>query len=306
MAGIPIERRALLLGATYALIPATASPARKLHVASASYSWDQFFAREQRKFASLPDGGFGEVARSGMDGYECIIGSPADIDRLVPLLGKHGLAMRSLYVNTELHRPETADENIRRVVEIASRAKSQAGTEFVVTNPSPIRWGGSEDKDDGQLKLQAEKLDALGAELRRLELTLAYHTHDVEMRKAAREFHHMMLATSPSNVALCLDVHWIYRGCGNSSVALFDIVRLYGARIRELHLRQSSGGVWAEVFGPGDIDYPALVAELVRLEVRPHLVLEQAPEKGTPQTLDPVELHRRSREYVDRVFAPLA
>jgi inosose dehydratase len=54
--------------------------------------------------------------------------------------------------------------------------------------------------------------------------------------RAAREFHHMMAGTDPDKVSLCLDAHWIYRGSGNSSVALFDVLKLYGSRTREIHL----------------------------------------------------------------------
>ena len=115
-----------------------------------------------------------------------------------------------------------------------------------MTNPSPIRWGGPQSKTDDQLKLQARLLSQLGARLSDLGLVLAYHNHDAELRHAAREFHHMMLGTDPSTVTLCLDAHWIYRGSGNSSVALFDVLKLYGPRISELHLRQSRDGVWTE------------------------------------------------------------
>ena len=78
----------------------------------------------------------------------------------------------------------------------------------------------------------------------------------------------MLLATDPKNVSLCLDVHWVYRGSGNSQVALFDIVKLYGKRIAELHLRQSKGGIWQETFTEGDIDYPRLVQMLDGLGVK--------------------------------------
>jgi inosose dehydratase len=123
---------------------------------------------------------------------------------------------------------------------------------------------------------------------------------------AAREFHHMMLGTDPENVTLCLDAHWIYRGAGNSSVALFDVVKLYGARVTELHLRQSAETVWTETLLEGDIDYPALAECLLKAGVKPHLVIEQAVEKETPKTMDAVESHRRSRKYVERVFGRFA
>jgi len=72
-------------------------------------------------------------------------------------------------------------------------------------------------------------------------------------------------------------------------VALFDVLKLYGRRVSELHLRQSDKNVWTEALGPGDIDYPLLAQRLARIGVEPHLVLEQAPEQGTPKTMDAVE-----------------
>ena len=105
------------------------------------------------------------------------------------------------------------------------------------------------------MKIQAAALDRLGGLLREMGMVLAYHNHDAELRNAAREFHHMLLGTDPQNMAFCMDVHWVYRGSGNSQVAVFDVLRLYGSRIRELHLRQSINGVWTETFCDGDIDY---------------------------------------------------
>ena len=156
---------------------------------------------------------------------------------MVPLLKKHGLEMRSLYVNSTLHDAAQADKSIEEVLAAAAKAKA-VGTRIIVTNPSPIRWGGPENKTDEQLKIQAAALDKLGARLKPMGLILAYHNHDMELRNAAREFHHMMVGTDPANVTLCLDAHWIYRGAGNSQVALFDVLKLYGPRVTELHLRQ--------------------------------------------------------------------
>lgn len=189
-------------------------------------------------------------------------------------------------------------------MKIALAAKA-LGTRIIVTNPSPIRWGTPEDKDDAALRTQAANLEKLGSLLKAQGMTLAYHNHDIELRQGAREFHHMMASTDPRYVSLCLDVHWIYRGAGNSQIALMDVVRLYGKRIAELHLRQSVGHVWSEVFGKGDIDYERLVTALVKLKVRPHLVMEQCVEDKTPDTADVVTAHRQGLKYVSEVFAPM-
>jgi len=275
-----------------------------IHVACNSYSWMVFYQREGRDFNQSLDAGLADVAASGLDGYEPGVGGTGEIDRLAPLLKKHGLAMRSLYVNSELHEADKAKASIASVLSVAQKAKS-VGTRIIVTNPSPLQWGGPKNKNDAQLKTQAAALNELGAKLKAMGLTLAYHNHDMELREAAREFHHMMLGTDPANVTLCLDAHWVYRGAGNSQVALFDIVKLYGGRVSELHLRQSRDGVWSETFGAGDIDYAALADALRAHQVRPHIVLEQAVEQGTPQTMKSVVAFRKSTQYVRRLFAEL-
>lgn len=212
--------------------------------------------------------------------------------------------MPSLYVNSTLHQAAEAQKSIDTVLAIAEAARL-IGTSIFVTNPSPIKWGSNDDKSDAELVEQARNLDRLGAELRKRGITLAYHTHAPEHRQAAREFHHMLLATDPKNVSLCLDAHWVYRGSGNSQVALFDVIKLYGKRIVEVHIRQSREGIWQETFGEGDIDYQRLATDLKALNSRPLLVLEQCLEKGSPNTMGPVEAHKQDLTYAKTVFSGL-
>ncbi len=277
----------------------------KLHVACNSYSWLVFFRRENRNLNTELDAALGELAASRLDGYEPGANNPQELDRLGPLLKKHSLQMRPLYVNSVLHESEKAEKSIESVLAIASKAKT-LGTKIIVTNPSPIAWGGAQNKNDAQLKTQAGAMDKLGRQLKAMGLTLAYHNHDIELRNAAREFHHMMVGTDPAYVTLCLDAHWVYRGAGNSQVALFDVLELYGSRITELHLRQSNDGIWAETMCDGDIDYRALARRLLKIGVRPHIVLEQAVEKGTPKTMTSPEAFRKSSQYTRAVFGAFA
>lgn len=280
--------------------------AGSLHIACNQYPWGTFYGREGRTFGADLPASLREVADSGMQGYEPLLESPAAVEQLAPVLQANQLAMRSLYVNSTLHEAGQVADSSQRVLEIAQKAQVLLGTRIIVTNPSPIRWGGPENKSDEQLRVQAAALDRLGADLAALGLTLAYHNHDIELRQAAREFHHMLAGTDPQHVTFCLDAHWVFRGAGNSCVALADAVTLYGKRVTELHLRQSKDGIWTEVFADGDIDYRELAKRLLDLGVKPHLVLEQAVEQGSPQTLSAVEAHRRSRQYAAEVFAGFA
>ncbi len=291
----------IVMGAKTAQAAKRKSPS-KLHLACNQYPWLVFYQRENRDFNADLDKGLCELASSGMDGYEPLVNNPQEIDRLGSLLKKHGLEMRSLYVNSVLHEQKKAGHSIASVLAIAEKAKS-IGTTIIVTNPSPIQWGGAQNKDDGQLRVQAASMDKLGRQLKAMGLTLAYHNHDIELRNAAREFHHMMIGTDPAYVTLCLDAHWVYRGAGNSAVALFDILKLYGRRITELHLRQSKQNIWSETFEEGDINYRRLAKHLLDIKIQPHIVIEQAVEKGTPKTMKTVEAFRRSSRYARSVFA---
>lgn len=278
--------------------------AKSFPISCNSYSWLTFYERQGKTWMADPDASLSELAQSGLTAYEPGINSADEVTKLVPLLKKHGLIMPSLYVNSTLHRADDAQKSIDSVLAIAE-ASRPAGTSIFVTNPSPLKWGNEDDKTDPELVEQAKNLNRLGNELRKRGITLAYHTHAPEHRQAAREFHHMLLATEPKNVSLCLDAHWVYQGSGNSQVALFDVVKLYGKRIVEVHIRQSKAGVWQETFGEGDIDYRRLATDLKTLGVRPNLVLEQCLEKGSPNTLGAVQAHKQDLVYANDVFAGL-
>jgi inosose dehydratase len=269
-----------------------------------AYTWNTFYQRAKKQWMADPDASLSEYVKTGLTAYEPSFANADDVRRLTPLLARYQLAMPSLYVNSTLHRASDAQQSIDTVLAIADAARP-FGTRIVVTNPDPIKWGSDADKTDADLTEQAKNLNRLGAELRKRGITLAYHTHAPEHRQAAREFHHMLLASDPKNVSLCLDAHWVYRGSGNSQVALFDVIRLYGKRVVEVHIRQSKQGIWQETFSDGDIDYRRLAGALKAQGVRPLLVLEQCLEKGSPDTMGPLEAHQQDIAYAKDVFAGL-
>ena len=282
------------------------SPKKLPHPISCNqYTWFTFFNREGRDWSADLDASLAEYVKSGFQAFEPSFTEVKEVHRLTPLLKKYKLALPSFYVNSSLHRAGEARQSIDSVLAIA-KAAQPLGTKIVVTNPSPLRWGGPENKNDAELTEQARNLDRLGAALRKMGMTLSYHTHDIELRAGAREFHHMLLNTDPANVTFCMDVHWVYRGSGNSELAVFDVLKLYGQRITELHLRQSKDGIWLETFEPeGDINYPRLVQELKKMGVTPHLVVEQCLEEKSPHVLTTVEAHQKDLAAVKQTFGAL-
>jgi len=281
---------------------ATASAPKAPPISSHQYAWITFYNRDKRDWNADLDASLGEYVKSGLTAYEPSFSNVEEVKRLAPLLKKHNLTMPSAYVGSVLHDATEGKRSIETALAIAEAAQP-LGLKILVSNPSPLKWGSSDIKNDSQLIEQAKNLEFLGRELRKRGVTLAYHTHDVELRAGAREFHHMLQNTDPKNVGFCLDVHWVYRGASNSQVALFDIVKMYGKRVVELHIRQSVGNIWGETFGEGDINYPRLVRELQTLKVKPLLVLEQCLESQSPNTVKAVEAHQRDLAYAKQVFA---
>lgn len=278
-----------------------AIPSKVNTISSNQYAWITFYNRDKRDWGADLDASLAEYVKSGLTAYEPSFSTVDEVKKLAPLLQKHNLSMPSAYVGSVLHEANEGKKSIETALAIAEAAQP-LGLKILVSNPSPLKWGGNEIKNDAQLIEQAKNLEYLGSELRKRGVTLAYHTHDVELRAGAREFHHMLQNTDPKNVGFCLDVHWVYRGAGNSQVALFDVVKMYGKRVVELHIRQSVNNIWGETFGEGDIDYPRLVRELQAMKIKPLLVLEQCLEGQSPNTIKAVEAHQRDLAYAKQIF----
>lgn len=285
---------------------AKTSAAAAFPIACNDYNWITFYKRENKVWGGEAlEQNIAEVARTGIKAFEPNISDKAMALNYIAALKKHVIAMPSIYVGSILHDTEEIEKSIAKILEIADTVKTY-GTKIIVTNPNPIKWGSNQLKSDAQLEMQTAAMERLGSELRKKGLTLAYHTHDVELKAGAREFHHILLNTTPENVSFCFDVHWVYRGTENSQAAVFDVLKLYGKRVVELHIRQSVNGVWAETFtAEGDIDYRRLVRELSALKIRPHVVIEQCLEAKSPNTLNAVEAHTKDLEVVNETFKAL-
>lgn len=278
---------------------------RGLPISCNTYNWVTFYKREGKSWGLNLDEDIRTFASSGLQAIEPNILSVEMGRELIGVLKKYHIAMPSIYVNSVLHKAEEIKTSKATILDIADLVSSY-GTRIIVTNPSPIAWGQAILKTDDELRIQAQALDDLGAALRQRGMVLAYHTHDMEMKGGAREFHHMLLTTAPRHMSFCFDLHWVYRGSDNSAVAVMDTLKLYGSRIAELHIRQSRDHIWQESFTPdGDIDYPAVVRELGRQKVYPHLVIEQCVEAKSPHTLDGVTAHKHDLQAVRQTFAPL-
>lgn len=273
-----------------------------LPTSCSEYDWITFYAREGKNWGENPDACLAEFSSAKIPGLELSLSHPDQLEKLIPYLKKYQIQLPSVYIGSIMHEESEAKKSSEMILAIAEIAKS-LGTKIIVTNPNPIQWGSEQLKTDQQLSCQSAHLESLGKSLRPLGIRLAYHTHDVELKAGAREFHHVLQNTTPESLSFCMDVHWIYRGSGNSQLAIFDTLKMYGDRIISFHLRQSKNGIWTETFeAEGDIDYVRFAKEVKKMGINAHLVIEQCLEEKTVRELDVVEAHKINLREINNLF----
>jgi len=246
------------------------------------------------------DANLGEIltahAAAGFDAWEPSLNTDEAVAKLRPLLAATGLKIPSVYVGAKLHTEEWS-QGVAQIVAVGRRAK-QIGATIVACNPDPLSWGGTENKTDDELRTQCVALQSAGEALAAEGMRLAYHWHNPEFRCGAREIWNVLLNTDPKIVGVCFDTEWTYRGTGNSQVGLFDLLEFTLPRIVSFHLRQSRDGLWSEIFGEGDIDYPRLMTRLKKAGWTGPLHLEQCRDSGTPKTMDFFEAQKQGVNYL--------
>jgi inosose dehydratase len=272
-------------------------------LSSNGYNWTTFYNREGKVWGEDWAQDMKLYAQSGLKAFEPGIENLEMLKKLIPAMKDNQISLPSLYANSMLHEESEVSASIQSILAIAETAV-QYGCGIIVTNPSPIDWSNPKNKTDAQLITQAKAMNQLGKELKDRGVRLAYHTHDMELRAGAREIHHTLQNTDPDYVGFCFDTHWVYRGSENSQLAVFDILKMYADRVIELHLRQSSGGIWNETFtAAGDIDYTEFFAILKKSKNEPLLVIEQCLEHDSPNSLDVVTAHKMDLAAVNKLIA---
>jgi len=261
-------------------------------IVTQDYGWSQLVPRRGMSWPGATDWAMDQARLAGFDGWEPYLNAAEDARRIGQLAASRGLAMPSVFVSGDLISEDGGD--IDRMVAAASAAVP-FGAGLVSVYPAPL--DGAE-KSDAQLDRQAQNLSTLAQRMRMAGLRVLYHPEEPEMRRTAHEVHHVLGHTDPALIGFCLDPDTVWRGCGRTTQAVLDVIGLYGDRVAAVHIRQSQGGIWAEVVGPGDLDYPAIAAALKAKGCKPLLVVEHAYEDGTPETRDPVAAHQQSLTYV--------
>jgi inosose dehydratase len=261
------------------------------------YIFQQYAARQKKLLGDVLAEVFSMAHAAGFHNIELNNGFfiPDIRDKAIVLLKENELRMPSVYVGGAMHTLDDAAATQALALEIALLCKP-FGCVAVVNNPSPKPAGAQ--KTDHELAIQASALNDMGQILKRNGFQLRIHHHTPELVDNAREWRHILHNTNPKYVTLCLDLDWVHQG----GFKPLDLLKEAGARVTEVHVRNSKDKLWLEDLEDGDIDYREIASFLKREKITPLVVVELAYRDNTSITRPLGEDLRLSRIYAEKVF----
>jgi inosose dehydratase len=266
-------------------------------LAGQAYVWTQSLAKDKRSLGDGLNDIFSSFSQAGYHYLELTSNffTPELAPRTRDLLKRYDQKLPIVYNGGPMHEAASARKTIDATIALADLVKP-LGVEAIVVNPDPKPK--RERKSDAELDQQAATVRELSKQLRSRGLRLLLHQHAPEMAEGAREWRHLLRHTTAKELSVCLDVHWVQRGGQD----VMTLLRECGPRIADVHLRNSTGGVWTEELGDGDIDYRAVAKYLRETSYRGYLAVELAWEANTKLTRSLTESLKRSRLYAEEVF----
>jgi inosose dehydratase len=266
-----------------------------------------------------------EITESGYAGTE--LGPfgyfPTEPQQLTSELSARGLQLVASFVPIPLAHPERYEAGYQEAMKVA-RLLAQTGARLIVLademSEARIAVSGRVDESrdgmsDSQWEGAAEIVGRIAEACRELGLSAVFHHHAGTFVETPKEIARLCERTDPDLVGLCLDTGHYFFGGGDP----VDAVRLYGSRIRHLHLkdvqlpileaarREGVGfleavrrGVFCEL-GEGAVNLNKVIQDIVAGGNSEWAIVEQDVDIRTA-VVDPLESAIRNRQYLRNVI----
>ena len=266
-----------------------------------------------------------EIAEAGYVGTE--LGPfgyfPTEPKQLSWELSARGLQLVASFVPIPLAHPQRHEAAYQEAMKVA-QLLVQTGARLIVLadKMSEARMAVSgrvdESRDgmsDSQWQGAAQILARVAEACRELGLSAVFHHHAGTFVETPKEIARLCESTDPDLLGLCLDTGHYFFGGGDPA----DAVRLYGPRIRHLHLkdvqlpileaacREGVGfleavrrGVFCEL-GEGAVNLGKVIQDIVAGGDSEWAIVEQDVDTHSA-TVDPLESAIRSRQYLRDVI----
>ena len=262
-----------------------------------------------------------EIAEAGYAGTE--LGPygyfPTEPNQLAAELSALGLQLVASFVPIPLAHPERHDAGYQEAMTVA-QLLAQTGARLIVLADEMCEArmavsGRVDESRDGMNKQQwdgaAQILGRISEACSELGLSAVFHHHAGTFVETPKEVERLCESTDPDLLGLCLDTGHYFFGGGDP----VEAVRLYGDRIRHLHLKdvqlpiletaRQDGvgfleavrrGVFCEL-GEGAVDLNTVIQELTAGGYSEWAIVEQDVDTRSAN-VKPFESALRSRQYL--------
>jgi inosose dehydratase len=296
----------------------------KIKVGNAPVSWGVMEVAgwgEQVPYRQVLD----EIAEAGYAGTE--LGPygylPTEPNELTPELAARGLQLVASFVPVPLAHSERHEAGYHEALKVA-QLLSQSGAPLLVLadEMSEARMavsGRVDESRDGMSAAQwdgaAQILSRISEACRKLGLSAVFHHHAGSFIETPQEIARLCELTDSDLLGLCLDTGHYFFGGGDP----VDAVRLYGSRIRHLHLkdvqlpvleaarRDGAGfleavrsGVFCKL-GEGAVNLKKVIGDMADGGYSGWAIVEQDVDTRNAD-VQPFESAARSRQYLRNVI----
>src|SRR5437660_920276 len=248
---------------------------------------------------------------------------PTEPDELTSELSARRLQLVAGFVPIPLAHPERQEAGYQEVMK-AAQLLAKSGARLIVLademSKERIAVSGRVDESrdgmtDRQWEGAAKMLTTVAEACRDLGLAAVFHHHAGTFVETPKEIARLCESTDPDLLGLCLDTGHYFFGGGDP----VDAVRLYGPRIRHLHLkdvqlpileaarRDGIGfleavrrGVFCEL-GAGAVDLNKVIQDMTAGRYSGWAIVEQDVDTRSA-VVDPLESAIRSRQYLRNVI----
>jgi len=266
-----------------------------------------------------------EIVKAGYTGTE--LGPygylPTEPNELKSELSARGLQLVASFVPLPLAHPERHEAGYQEAMKVAQLlAQSGACLIVLADEMSAARMavsGRVDEARDGMSDSQwdgaAQIIRRISEDCRELGLSAVFHHHAGTFVETPKEIARLCESTDADLLGLCLDTgHYLYGG-GDP----VDAVRLYGNRIRHLHLkdvqlsvletaRRDEVGFLEAVrrgvfcpLGEGAVDLKKVIQDMTAGGYSDWAIVEQDADTSNPD-VKPLESAIRSRQYLQNVI----
>lgn len=296
----------------------------KIKVGNAPVSWGVMEVAdwgEQIPYRQVLD----EIMEAGYAGTE--LGPygyfPTEPNQLTPELSARGLQLVASFVPVPLAHRARHEAGYQEAMKVAGLL-AQSGARLIVLademSEARMAVSGRVDEardgmSDAQWEGAARILSRISEACRELGLSAVFHHHAGTFIETPNEIARLCENTDPGLLGLCLDTGHYFFGGGDP----VDAVRLYGSRIRHLHLKdvqlpvleaaRQDGvgfleavrrGVFCEL-GEGAVDLKKVIGDITDAGYSDWAIVEQDVDTRNTD-VKPFESARRSRQYLQNVI----